>query len=273
MLKHDMLVRQQHGFDWGYNAITAMHETDNDTGINFGILKLRAGERWDIDTRFETAVLLMHGNVAFHFQSRYTHAKRQSLFNESPTALHVPAGCPAAIVALSDVECAIQAVENPQWFEPMVFDQSNMLENDQRGRGLLNDTAYRIVRTLFDIRNRPLSRLVLGEVITFPGRWSSYPPHHHDQPEIYHYRFTEDHGYGHGECGDDVLKIRQNDTLKILDNNDHGQCAAPGYGMYYLWIIRHLVDNPYTVPNFTEQHDWTRHEEANDRVWEPVLLD
>ena len=85
---------------------------------------------------------------------------------------------------------------------------------------------------------------VLGEVVTMPGRWSSYPPHHHPQPEIYHYRFTRPQGYGHAELGDDVLKVKQFDTVKIFDGNDHAQCAAPGYGMYYSWVIRHLPDNP-----------------------------
>lgn len=267
MSTHDLLIKHAGEYSYGYTAITRRGEKNDDTGIDFGILKLRAGESWQVDVSVETAVLLLSGNVCFTFQSRCAKAERRSLFDQPPTALHVPANCPATVTAISDVECAIQSVDNAQWFEPMVFDQSNMLENDHRGMGVLNDTAYRIVRTLFDVRNRPTANLVLGEVITFPGRWSSYPPHHHTQPEIYHYRFTEMQGYGHGECGDDVLKIHHGDTLKILYDNDHGHCAAPGYGMYYLWVIRHLPDNPYTVPEFRRQHDWTRYESANERVW------
>ena len=60
----------------------------------------------------------------------------------------------------------------------------------------------------------------MGEVVTAPGGWSSYPPHHHEQPEIYHYRFTEPQGYGHAECGDDVFKVRQYDTYKIVDEKN-----------------------------------------------------
>ena len=161
----------------------------------------------------------------------------------------------------------MQQVENDNRFETMIFDESNLLESEHRGKDLLDDTAYRIVRTIFDIRNRPDANLVLGEVITFPGKWSSYPPHHHSQPEIYHYRFTEPQGYGHGESGDNVLKIQQYDTLKILYDLDHGQVAAPGYGMYYIWVIRHLPGNPYTIPEFTQEHAWTKTNEANQRVW------
>jgi 5-deoxy-glucuronate isomerase len=140
-----------------------------------------------------------------------------------------------------------------------------MAENEHRGRGLLDDTAYRLVRTIFDCRNRPEAVLVLGEVVSFPGRWSSYPPHHHPQPEIYHYRFTEPQGYGHAELGDEVLKIRHGDTLKILDRKDHAQVAAPGYGMYYVWVIRHLPGEPYQTPEFTEEHRWLL--QADAPVW------
>jgi 5-deoxy-glucuronate isomerase len=144
-----------------------------------------------------------------------------------------------------------------------------LLESEHRGKGQLNDTAYRIVRTIFDIRNRPTTKLVLGEVINFPGRWSSYPPHHHSQPEIYHYRFTKPQGYGHGELGEEVLRLKQNDTVKILNEKDHSQTAAPGYGMYYIWVIRHLKDNNYTVPEFTEAHQWLLKKDAD--IWQPSI--
>lgn len=53
-----------------------------------------------------------------------------------------------------------------------------------RGQGTMNETATRIVRTAIDQTTAATSRLVLGEVITFPGKWSSYPPHNHPQPEL-----------------------------------------------------------------------------------------
>jgi 5-deoxy-glucuronate isomerase len=109
--------------------------------------------------------------------------------------------------------------------------------------------------------------LVLGEVVTLPGGWSSYPPHHHPQPEIYHYRFTHPQGYGHAELGERVVKVHQFDTVKIPAGKDHAQCAAPGYGMYYSWVIRHLPQAPYTVPEFADEHRWTM--EPGAPYWQP----
>lgn len=266
-MRNDYLIRHANGFSTGYTAITKIGEEKQDTGIEFGILKLKAGDTLTHNDVLETAYLLIQGECEFKIDPVCYQAKRHSYFDEDPIVLHLPTQQTATIRAITDCEFAVSKVENEANFQPTVFDHSNLLESEHRGKGLLNDTAYRMVRTVFDIRNRPDSKLVIGEVITAPGRWSSYPPHHHDQPEIYHYRFTEPQGYGHAECGDHLFKVREYDTYKILDANDHSQAAAPGYGMYYIWVIRHLDGNPYTVPTFTDEHSWTKTAEANERVW------
>lgn len=274
-----LLLHHPQGFAVGLTSITSIGEASDDTGIHFAILNLRAGEEWTITEGLETAILLLKGKVVFHCEGKQSQAERRSIFDEDPYAMHVDASTSLSIIAITDCELALSQVANEVHFESRFFDPNNLLLSEQRGKGLLNDTAYRIVRTLFDKRNRPEANLVLGEVITFPGRWSSYPPHHHPQPEIYHYRFTEPQGFGFGETGDldrnpkddqQVVKIRQYDTLKVLYNLDHAQVAAPGYGMYYIWVIRHLKNNPYTVPEFTKEHSWTQAESANKRVWHPL---
>jgi len=260
----DYLIRQPEGFSVGYTAIT--HISD-DTGMNFGILKLNANEEYSINNPLESAYLLIQGKCIFAYDNKEHIVERQSCFDENPFALHLSANTSATIKALTACEFAVSQTTNSKHFATTFYDHSNMLESEHRGKDLLNDTAYRMVRTIFDIRNSPDAKLVLGEVITAPGRWSSYPPHHHEQPEIYHYRFTEPQGYGHAECGDEIFKVRQFDTYKILNEKDHAQAAAPGYGMYYIWVIRHLENKPYDYPTFTQEHSWTKSEEANNRVW------
>lgn len=263
----EFLVRNPNGFADGFTAITAIGETQHDTGIHFGILKLKSGEEKTITSDLESAYLLIQGKCILRHDNVTAEVNRQSCFDEDPVAIHFAAQQTIHIKAITDCEFAVSQVENHQTFATKIFDTTNMLESESRGKDLLHDTAYRIVRTIFDIRNRPESKLVLGEVVNAPGRWSSYPPHHHAQPEIYHYRFTEPQGYGHAECGDDIFKVRQFDTYKILQEKDHAQTAAPGYGMYYIWVIRHLEDKPYGAPEFAEEHNWTRTNDANARVW------
>jgi 5-deoxy-D-glucuronate isomerase len=262
------LIRYPEGFATGYTSLTRMGE-ENNSLMNTGILKLSAHEPFHLDAGLETAVLLLNGSVLFSYGSCERAATRKSVFDEAPIAIHVPASETIKIAAQTPSELMIIQTDNDQKFKSAFFDASNMAENEHRGRGLLDDTAYRFVRTIFDTRNRPEAKLVLGEVVTLPGRWSSYPPHHHAQPEIYHYRFSEPQGYGHAELGEQVFKVKNFDTIKIFNEEDHAQVAAPGYAMMYVWIIRHLPGSTYSMPSFTKEHDWTRQPGADERVWRP----
>ena len=182
---------------------------------------------------------------------------RRSVFDEAPTALHVPGGHAGALTddQRRRREWAVARATNERG-SPAACSPPADVPPEYRGKGLVQDASLRNVRLIFDRERRPESNLVIGEVVNYPGRWSSYPPHHHVQPEIYHYRFTEPQGYGHSELGEQVFKVRGRDTVRILDGVSHAQVSAPGYGMYYIWIVRHLPGNPYTGFRFDPEHEW-----------------
>jgi 5-deoxy-glucuronate isomerase len=262
-----LITRHREGFGPGYTAITTAGEPGDEAGISMGVLKLAAGERHVAKLAEETAFLLMEGRIAGRVGELRFDLERASLFDESPACLHAAAGTAVEIRAGADTELTVYACANPGAFAPRVF-QPGDVADERRGEGQVGGRCLRLVRTIFDARNSPAeARLVLGEVVTLPGGWSSYPPHHHPQPEIYHYRFTHPQGFGHAEHGDEVFKVRQFDTIRIRAGNDHAQVAAPGYGMYYAWVIRHLPGQPYDVPEFTAEHAWTMKPGA--KIWEP----
>ncbi|HET8726415.1 MAG TPA: 5-deoxy-glucuronate isomerase [Alphaproteobacteria bacterium] len=264
------LTEHRAGFGHGLTTITRLDDAVDDTGLALSVLRLKAGEAHEVETGAETAWLLMEGLVEVTVGNRRVRFERRSLFDEAPSCVHVAAGERVRLDCVEDAEFTIYGTANRKPFASRIFGPGDV-PNEHRGKGQVGDACYRFVRTIFDRTNSdPNAELVLGEVVTMPGRWSSYPPHHHPQPEIYHYRFTLPQGYGHAELGDEVLKVRQYDTVKIFDGFDHAQCAAPGYGMYYAWVIRHLPGNPYTVPEFTEEHRWTMAEGA--RFWLPREL-
>ena len=47
----------------------------------------------------------------------------------------------------------------------------------------------------------------------------------------------------------------------------HAQVSAPGYGMYYIWVVRHLPGNRYTGFRFTEEHQWVL--DPAHQGWQP----
>ena len=271
------LARHREGFGPGTTEIARIDDDDG-AGIGLAVVKLSPGERLAAVADVETAWLLMSGEVdvttisrtisrtAAH-ESLKARWSRRSLFDERPSCAHVCAGTELVLEARTAVELTRYQTASARAFEPALRAAASV-RDEHRGAGQVRGACHRIVRTILDRQSTdPAAELVLGEVLTLPGRWSSYPPHHHAQPELYHYRFTHPDGYGHAELGETVIKVRANDTVKILAPDDHAQVAAPGYGMYYAWVIRHLPGAPYERPDFAPEHRWVM--EPGARTWWP----
>lgn len=264
-----MQIKHPAPFSDGYEEIVGRKGPNADMLMDYGHLGLRAGGIWDSPAGDERAFLLVSGKVGLSWgrpggKDLSAGAERSSLFDENPTVLSVPASHQVRISALSDAEFYVMATANPVDFGPRLYFPGECF-TEERGKGTMGETSTRIVRTTFDDRNAKFSNLVLGEVVGVPGRWSSYPPHHHPQPEIYHYRFLPARGFGLTEIGGDAYMLTDRDTILIRDGRDHPQVTAPGYAMWYLWVIRHLDGNRYGAPEFNPDHLWVSEPDAD--IW------
>jgi 5-deoxy-glucuronate isomerase len=260
-----MLIRQPQGFPFGYTPIAQLGGRHAEMLMDFGLLKLRPGERESSSAGLERAYLLLDGEARLQWEGGEAAVERRSLFDQNPWCLHLPAGVPVAISSgARGAELSYQATANPAAFAPRLY-RPEECRSEERGQGTLREASTRIVRTVFDDSNAPQANLVLGETINFPGKWSSYPPHHHPQPEIYHYRFLPEHGFGLTAIGEQAYILRHGDALLIRDGQVHPQVAAPGYAMYYLWVIRHLEGRRYITPTCASEHLWLLDPQA--RIW------
>lgn len=257
-----MRIRQEKPFEYGYNSITEMDGKHSNMLMDFGILVLQKDQQEINMENKERAYLLIRGEVLVEWEDQQVRMKRDSCFKENPWCLHVPAKVAVKITGVDDSsELAVQKTNNDKSFAPKLYTPEECM-SEERGKGTMKETSTRIVRTIFDKSNTQDANLVLGEVIDFPGKWSSYPPHHHPQPEIYYYKFYPENGFGYAELGEDVVKVRNNDTVTIDGGLTHPQATAPGYAMYYLWVIRHLDENPYITPTFEKEHLWVTEKDA-----------
>lgn len=231
-------------------------------GLCFGVCRLAPEKSLRLRIGHETALVAFRGKGEFRAGETSLSFERHDWVLSNPSVLHLPSTLAPEIYnrGREPLEVLVVRTPNEDWFAPRVF-LPEQIQIEHRGKGILQDTSYRIVRLVFDDRNGPPeSRLVLGEVVNLPGRWSSYPPHFHRQPEIYYYRFRPRQGYGHAELGPEVFKVEDGDLLVINGERTHAQVSAPGYHMYYLWAIRHLEEDRYDGFTFDPLHEWTLRE-------------
>lgn len=273
-----MIIRQPgKAFPRGYTGITQTDGAHASMLMDFGILKLGPRESWSSDGPTERAFLLMTGTVTLAWEApggtQTAEVTRTSLLDQEPVALHVPAGTTVKVTSGgTESELAVQGVRNATPFAPRLW-KPGEYRSERFGEGTLQDTSTRLVRTIFDAATAPESGMVLGEVVNHPGKWSSYPPHDHAQPEVYHYRFFPEQGFGHAEKEDEVYKVRNLDSYAIPPGVTHSQCAAPGYVMYYIWMIPHLRDDRFGPDSrvFRKEHMWVM--DSTAPIWPDADLE
>ena len=116
--------------------------------------------------------------------------------------------------------------------------------------------------------------LLVTEVFTPAGHWSSYPSHRHDEDdfprmtyleETYYHRLNPAQGFGiqrvYTEDGslDETMSVADGDV--VLVPKGHHPCGAPyGYEMYYL----NVMAGPLRKWRFENDpaHDWIAHRDA-----------
>lgn len=242
----------------GLKTVCEMNGKHSDMLMNIYVKRFKENEIYEVyNEDCETAFLILYGDVDISWDGRTEKMVRENPFIKSSYCLHVPKCMKVSIKADKETEILIQQTDNDIVFSP-VFYTPDMILYQHFGKDQWEGAGYRIVSTVFDHDNAPYSNMVLGEVFNQPGRWSSYPPHHHPQPEVYYYQFDKPQGFGAAFVGDNVFKSVQGSAVYIPDGKDHEQVVAPGYEMCYIWMVRHLPDDPWlkTTRFVSDEHQW-----------------
>src|SRR6185369_8495049 len=144
-----LISRLRGGFPAGHTAITREGEARLDTGVDFGINRFREGESLAEAHPKETAWLLLDGEAEVEWPSESARVRRTSLFDEPPTALHVPGGTRVSIRTRDrGSEWAVVRATNERRFAAKLF-RPEELKPEYRGQGLVQGTSLRNVRLIF----------------------------------------------------------------------------------------------------------------------------
>jgi 5-deoxy-glucuronate isomerase len=188
----------------------------------------------------ERIVVLLGGEVVWNDVA----ARRSTIFRELAHAAYLPADAELDVRATSDAELLI-ATSRFGDVEPrgnVVLVDPSSVTVQTRGR----DAWAREVHDVA-VDQVPARHLMIGETFNVAGGWSSFPPHKHDgadgEPELeeaYTFRFDPPEGFGFQaieRAGDpQAFVIRDGDTVGI-PGGYHPVCAAPGYRLYYCWVL------------------------------------
>jgi 5-deoxy-glucuronate isomerase len=222
--------------------------------IHFAVRRLARGATWSgRSPDAERCLVLLRGSFDISWDrswdaTRQTVGPRSDVFAAYPHAVYLPAGVAFRVVAREACEIADCRARLPPALARRRFDPRIIRPADCgfeiRGGG--NAT-----RQIVDIMppDFPAARLLVCEVFTPSGNWSSYPPHKHDVDdppreadldEIYYFRFREPEGYGFQRLytarSDETLRVVHGDVVAVREGY-HPFVTAYGYDAYYLNVL------------------------------------
>jgi len=220
------------------------------SSIHFGVRHVARGTAWrGRSRREERCLVLLRGGFEIQWDGRAVSVgPRADVFAGYPSAVYLPAGVDFRIVAteaceIADCRAAVSTQSSGVKCEPTVIRPKDC-GYEIRGGGNATRQIVDIMPPAF-----PAARLMICEVFTPGGNWSSYPPHKHDVDdppreadldEIYYFRYRDPNGYGfhrvYTDRRDDTVRVTHGDVVAVRDGY-HPFVTAYGYDAYYLNVL------------------------------------
>ena len=222
--------------------------------LHFAARQMHSGMRWSHSTGENELALVVLGGTCLVDSSLGNWAdvgRRQDVFSGMPYTLYLPRQTDFTLEATSerlDIAygwCRTHADHPARLISPA------QVEIEIRGGGNATRQINKMIPPGFDC-----SRLVVVEVYTPPGNWSSYPPHKHDEhrlgadgklleadlEEVYFYKIDRPEGYAYQRIYTadgklDELILGRDSHLVLSPEGYHPVVAAHGYTCYYLNML------------------------------------
>ncbi len=218
--------------------------------VGFELYDLDAGEELELqqDGR-ELCLVVLSGTARVEVAAQRWDevGGRGSVFEDrAPGAVYVPAGEAARVAAQSPLELAVCSAPGTGASGPARLIEAAKMSREVRGKG----TNTRHVRNILP-ETEPADNLLVVEVITPPGHWSSYPPHKHDRDalpeesrleETYYHRLDPSSGYVHQRVYtddrslDETMSAEDRDVV-LVPEGYHPVGVPHGYTSYYLNVM------------------------------------
>jgi 5-deoxy-glucuronate isomerase len=234
--------------------------------VGFEVLHLPDGETFaGGDAARETCIVVLAGRARIRVDGLDLGmvGGRDSVFDDAaPGAVYVPAGATFEGQAGGRAEIALCTAPGRPGLPARVIAAEDM-SREVRGEG----TNTRYVRNVLP-ETAAANGLLVVEVITPGGHWSSYPPHKHDSAapgaetaleETYYHRLRPPQGfaiqrvYTDDRSLDETISVEDGDVV-MVPRGYHPVGAPHGYDLYYLNVMAG-PDRKWIFRN-DPAHDW-----------------
>jgi 5-deoxy-glucuronate isomerase len=241
--------------------------------VGFGLHRLQPGDRVAEATGDREVILVLvegHAHVTGAGQDWGAMGDRMDVFERTaPHCLYLPGGTEWAAVATTACTLAVCSAPGKGGHGARRLGPEGIALTP-RGTGANARFINNIAMEGQDVADS----LLVTEVFTPAGNWSSYPSHRHDEDdyprmtyleETYYHRLNPGQGFGvqrvYTEDGtlDETMTVKSHDV--VLVPKGHHPCAAPyGYDMYYL----NVMAGPRRAWRFQNDpdHDWIARRDA-----------
>jgi 5-deoxy-glucuronate isomerase len=213
--------------------------------MSMAVRRLTPGNKFTAKTEGEEAAFVILGGRGWADwgAGRSSIGERSSVFDGLPYCVYLPTENSVKFEADTTLEIAECRVPSQAKLEPKLITPKDVVSG-LRGGGNASRQIVDIIRPDF-----PADKLVVIEVYTPGGNWSSFPPHKHDihnppaevdLDEIYYYRidrpkegFALQRLYAPDKSSDVTVRAENGDAV-LVRSGYHPVVAGPGYNVYYL---------------------------------------
>ncbi len=242
------LKQSTHAPDADGNVLRVTPDSAGWRHVGFEVYRLAEGQRLARETGGQEFCLVLLGGRATIETAEETFADiggRATVFEGPPHSVYVPASDRFEVLALTDLEIALCQAPGTGALPARLVTPEQVGAED-RGHG----TNARKIRNILP-EQEPADSLLVVEVITPAGHWSSYPPHKHDQDampeesfleETYYHRINPAQGfavqrvYTDDRSLDETLTVQDGDVV-MVPRGYHPVGSPPGYELYYLNVM------------------------------------
>jgi 5-deoxy-glucuronate isomerase len=226
----------------------------------------------------ELLVMPLEGGGVVECESRrFELAGRDGVFAGVSDFAYVPRDAEVRVSSAGGGRFALPSSRAANRLDP-AYGPAEEVPVELRGAG----QASRQVNNVCTPASFPADKMIVVEVLTPGGNWSSYPPHKHDEQrtdeveleEVYYFEIGGADGLGYQRVyssGPDrqidvCAEVRDGDVVLVPYGYHGPSMAAPGYDMYYLNVMAGPAERAWRFCD-DPAHAWVR------GTWEGEAID